>query len=82
MPDEAANRATDGEVTEDQVTNDEVLYRRVPRNTPQLRYYNRSGSRVLVAPFTFSERSIPDGEPFAGQYRLSVDRAKLRGFQP
>ncbi len=22
------------------------------------------------------------GEPFAGQYRLSVDRAKLRGFNP
>ena len=75
---------THGETEEiqDRVVDDEILYRRVPRNTAETRYYNRSGRRVLVAPVTFSERAIEKGKPFAGEYRLSVDRAKLRGNSP
>jgi len=67
---------------EDRVKDDELLYRRVPRNTVQSRYYDREGNRLRVSGQAFSERPISGGEPFAGQYRLSVDRAKLRGFNP
>jgi hypothetical protein len=72
----------DQQAAEGQVTNTELLYRRVPRNPDKPLYYNRSGERLRVLAQAFSERPIPDGEPFAGQYRLSVDRAKLRGFDP
>ena len=73
------NQVADLQGTEDQVTKDELLYRRVPRNTDKTRYYDRDGNRLRVLAQAFSERPIPDGEPFAGQYRLSVDRANLRG---
>lgn len=76
MQDEAANAG------KDQVTDDELLYRRIPRNTPQTQYYDRSGERLRVLAQSFSERAIAEGQPFAGEYRLSVDRAKLRGFDP
>jgi hypothetical protein len=67
----------------DQVANDEVLYRRVPRNAPPAPpYYDRFENRLRVLAQAFSEPPIPAGEPFAGQYRLSVDRAKLREFNP
>ena len=64
---------------QDRVGDEELLYRRVPRNNPPTFYYDRSGGRLRVLAQAFSERPIPDGETFAGQYRLSVDRAKLRG---
>lgn len=76
MQDEAANAG------KDQVTDDELLYRRIPRNTPETQYYDRSGGRLRVLAQSFSERAIAEGQPFAGEYRLSVDRAKLRGFDP
>lgn len=66
---------------EDSVSDDELLYRRVPRNNGQL-YYRRDGCKVLVLGQAFSERAIPDGQPHEKQYRISVDRAKLRGFDP
>ena len=74
--------AREDQVTEDRVADDELLYRRVPRNTPQTQFYDRSDGRLRVLAQAFSERPIPEGEQFAGQYRLSVDRAKLRGFNP
>ena len=76
------NQGAGGQGTEDRVTDDEVLYRRVPRNPGKPLYYDRSGSSLRVLAQAFSERPIPAGEPFAGEYRLSVDRAKLRGFNP
>jgi len=76
------NQGTGQQGTEDRVANDEVLYRRVPRNPGKPLYYERSGDRLQVTAQAFSERPVPEGEPFAGQYRLSVDRAKLRGFNP
>lgn len=76
MQDEAANAG------KDQVTDDELLYRRIPRNTPETQYYDRSGERLRVLAQSFSERAIAEGQPFAGEYRLSVDRAQLRGFDP
>ena len=72
----------DEETTQDRVADAELLYRRVPRNTEQTRHYDISDGKLRVLAQTFSERPIPNGEPFAGEYRLSVDRAKLRGFDP
>ena len=76
------NQGAGGQGAADRVTDDEMLYRRVPRNPGKPLYYDRSGERIRVLAQAFSERPIPEGEPFAGEYRLSVDRAKLRGFNP
>lgn len=67
------------EKIKDRVTDDEVLYRRVPRKQPP--GYDRSGGILRVLAQAFSEAPEKEGE-FAGQYRLSVDRAKLRGNDP
>lgn len=64
---------------QDKVTDDEVLYRRVPRKQPP--GYDRSGGILRVLAQAFSEAPEKEGE-FAGQYRLSVDRAKLRKHDP
>ena len=70
----------DGEL-EDKVAGDELLYYRVlrDRNPP---HYQRGTGNLLVLGQAFSQRPVGPDEPFAGQYRLSVDRAKLRGFDP
>jgi hypothetical protein len=67
------------EETRDKVTDDEVLYRRVPRKQPP--GYDRSGGDLRVLAQAFSEPPEKEGE-FEGQYRLSVDRAKLCGNDP
>ena len=76
------NQGAGGQGAADRVMDDEVLYRRVPRNPGKPLYYDRSGERIRVLAQAFSERPIPEGEPLAGEYRLSVDRAKLRGGNP
>ena len=70
------------DVVADDVTDDEPLYRRVPRNNPLRNFYDRVGDRLQVLGQSFSERPVQEGAPFAGQYRLSADRARLRGFNP
>lgn len=69
-------------MTEEAVEDDETLYRRVPRNDSPPPYYRFTGGQPEVLAQAFSERPIEEGKPFAGQYRLSVDRAKLCGFNP
>ena len=64
----------------DRVTDDELLYYRVLRDRVPPHYQRGDGPLVLAQ--AFSQRPVGEGEPFAGQYRLSVDRAKLRGFNP
>lgn len=66
--------------TQDHVTDDELLYYRVLRDRTPPHYQRRAGPLVLAQ--AFSQRPVGEGEPFAGQYRLSVDRAKMRGFNP
>jgi hypothetical protein len=66
---------------EDRGTDDELLYYRVLRDrTPP--HYQRGEERLQVLAQAFSQRPVEEGQPFAGQYRLSVDRARLRGFNP
>jgi len=72
--------AGDGEPT-DKVTSDELLYSRVLRDRTPPQYQRGTGTLLVLAQ-AFSQRPIGEGGPFAGQYRLSVDRAKLRGFDP
>lgn len=67
---------------QDAVGDDEMLYRRVPRNDGLPPYYHDAGGQPEVLAQAFSERPREEGKPFAGQYRLSVDRAKLCGFDP
>lgn len=64
---------------QDKVADDEILYRRIPRKQPPT--YDRSGGSLRVLAQAFSEPAEEEGE-FAGQYRLSVDRAKLCGNDP
>jgi hypothetical protein len=73
--------AAEGGEPEDGVTDDELLYYRVlrDRNPP---HFQRGEGRLQVLAQAFSQRPVEEGQPFAGQYRLSVDRAKLRGFNP
>lgn len=70
-----------GRGVEEEVAGDELLYYRVlrDRNPP---HYQRGTGNLLVLGQAFSQRPMGPGDPFAGQYRLSVDRAKLRGFNP
>lgn len=76
------NVSIEGGRAEDTVADDEMLYRRVPRNNPPRNFYDRAGGRLQVLGQSFSEPPVEEGKPFAGQYRLSVDRARLRGFSP
>lgn len=73
--------AAGGGEPEDRVTDDELLYYRVlrDRNPP---HYQRGEGRLQVLAQAFSQGPVEEGRSFAGQYRLSVDRAKLRGFNP
>lgn len=66
------------EETEDRVAGDELLYYRVLQGRTPPHYQRGAGPLVLAQ--AFSQR--PEEEPFAGRYRLSIDRARLRGFNP
>lgn len=67
---------------QDVVTDDEILYRRIPINQPPTFFYSRDHKGIKVLAQAFSERPIPDGKDYAGEYRISVDRARLRHFNP
>ena len=69
------------DAVDNQITDDELLYRRVPRNPEKSLYYDCPGESFRVLAQAFSVSPEKEGE-FAAQYRLSVDRAKLRGFNP
>ena len=68
------------EEAEAKVTDDELLYYRVLQGRTPPHYQRGAGPLVLAQ--AFSQRPVSEGGPFAGQYRLSIDRAKLRGFNP
>ena len=65
----------------EEIEDDELLYRRVPLNKPPTYYFSAHEERFIVETQVFSAKETSTGL-FAGRIELSVDRAKLCGFQP